>query len=1071
MPTRFPAINPDSIFLDRDHDGIVETVDLQIHLRRGCEAPEVLCAVLDLCAAIGFEAAAMDLPLVTAHAEEAKAVRHHLHIGLGDGFRQAPLRTTRRRAVLSTADPETLATAIRRLAARLATRGVTRGVRRSAVPRTKVTELGRGMAILADLFTRFPYGVVVLQAFDLGTAAEAANLAARLGLEALRLTSPLATPWREASRHGPRIYIGRRSDLARVPGFTAAAPLAEAWESGVLLGSARTGVPDILIYGDGQGLRRVLTFLSRFPMDSAAWETPWLRILVNDIQGFFRGPDRRAELARPKRMVWEYSVGDERREILALLRRGLAARVPSSSIEVEIAIARPLAVRQRFARTIRAHVVRQGLAPRAVRVTVLNAYKPGLSWLAEVVGRDLAGARADRIEITFQDFRERGLEEPLRWLQEIHPADEVLSRQLGISKDRIRFARDGRLDAVYRVRAWRGSRQVYERHYSPRYATRPYLHLFPRAGRVHPTTGWVRLVADDEEILSQRVPTPIERLWETYQRRVLPALNREAEAALARPSGPGAPLFEELRFDVWLDYPAEPLGIAEERVSPLEALHEDLYFVSLDFFGRWARRRRHGKRSCGRILPVMHPHYAGGGGRLRVTLVPREPESTAAPPRDVPRVRLTGLAPRGKRLEVGLAAIPASAAPVRRRWEARLCIAPRIATVLKTPRESGAIHMIASIPDPSVLRAPRQGTPLPVPLDRPLGYAEGVALLRSLSGLPGIRVREEGESFRGVPIFSLEVTHPCPSRWISHLKRRLFKPTLFINCRHHANEVSSTSAALALARLLATVPGCRRLLRGANVVINPMENVDGMAALGTLLHLTPTDKLHAARYNAAGQEYYGEYFTPEPRYGEAKVKPAIWRRWLPDICIDSHGFPSHEWEQPFSGYAPARFREFWIPRALIYLYLPHLEARKGSTARRNAAFLEAWLVGALSQDRRIRAWNARFGERYWKYRDAWLDGRRAPGGPVPCFPLDERLRKTNYAYRMPRITTVDLITEVADETAWGPYLRDCIAAHLQADLALIRLLNRLHVRATKVADQRGQEVRLLWHRDRPLAFQ
>src|SRR5512143_2408379 len=144
MPTRFPAIAPDAIFLDRDHDGIVDTVDLQIHLRRGCETPDVLCAVLDLCAVIGFEAAAMDLPLVTSSAEEAKTVRHHLHIGLAETFRQAPVKRAKWRAVLSAEDPETLEAVIRRLAVHLATRGATRRTRRSAARHGKATEPGRG---------------------------------------------------------------------------------------------------------------------------------------------------------------------------------------------------------------------------------------------------------------------------------------------------------------------------------------------------------------------------------------------------------------------------------------------------------------------------------------------------------------------------------------------------------------------------------------------------------------------------------------------------------------------------------------------------------------------------------------------------------------------------------------------------------------------------------------------------------------------------------------------------------------------------------------------------------------
>src|SRR5512137_757643 len=150
MPSRFPAIEPDAVFLDRDRDGIVDTVDLQIHLRQGCGTPDVLCAVLDLCAVIGFEAAAMELPLVTAGVEEAQTVRHHLHVGLAETFRPAPTERTARRAVVSADDPEALATAIRRLAARLAARGATPRTGDAAGRHATATGAGRGAGALTD---------------------------------------------------------------------------------------------------------------------------------------------------------------------------------------------------------------------------------------------------------------------------------------------------------------------------------------------------------------------------------------------------------------------------------------------------------------------------------------------------------------------------------------------------------------------------------------------------------------------------------------------------------------------------------------------------------------------------------------------------------------------------------------------------------------------------------------------------------------------------------------------------------------------------------------------------------
>ena len=68
--------------------------------------------------------------------------------------------------------------------------------------------------------------------------------------------------------------------------------------------------------------------------------------------------------------------------------------------------------------------------------------------------------------------------------------------------------------------------------------------------------------------------------------------------------------------------------------------------------------------------------------------------------------------------------------------------------------------------------------------------------------------------------------------------------------------------------------------------------------------------LHAARYNALGVEYYSDYFESKPRFQEALAKSRLWRCWLPEVMVDHHGVPSHEWNQPLPGSAPFRFREF-----------------------------------------------------------------------------------------------------------------------------------------------------------------
>jgi hypothetical protein len=364
----------------------------------------------------------------------------------------------------------------------------------------------------------------------------------------------------------------------------------------------------------------------------------------------------------------------------------------------------------------------------------------------------------------------------------------------------------------------------------------------------------------------------------------------------------------------------------------------------------------------------------------------------------------------------------------------------------------------------------RRKKPISVPVERPIGYREGLNLIRSFEGLPGVNIIEEGFSSGGLAICSIEHCHPCPSRFVSHLKRALLKPTLFIYCRHHANEVSSTNAGLKLSYLLATQPEFRRLLKKANVIINPMENVDGVVLIEEMLKWTPKDKLHAGRYNRAGQEYYSEYFNPDTPFGEARVKPDIWKRWLPDICADNHGFPSHEWEQPFSGYAPFRFREWWIPKTFFFFYLPFLEEKEGTPRRTRSEKVGKWIRSSLRKEKEIERWNRIFSQRYWKYRGQWTSPPSALGRWKGGIPLKKRFRRTNYSYRYPHLTAIDLITEVADEITRGKMLKNAISAHLKTNLSLIRLLNSLPFLVMKKGCIGQRSAHLFWHRERALVL-
>jgi hypothetical protein len=1083
-------LSPKKIFLDRDGDGITDSVDLQLHLFPSCSHPTVLSAIMDLSACLGFETMGMNLPLVKPGEERDSSFNHHLYIGLNQELKGVHPRRRKNVYTLGQDDEISLANAIRKFSLWLISskaefsRGMTANKDRKRIGFNLLNPFSNQGLFCSISEISLPilsaYQIILISHPNLPVAVEAANFAARLGLETVGLSLPLTFPFGKEPRHRENfIYLGEKKDLepCGLAGFNDL--LRHEWNSGIFLLPSQKRIPDVLICGDERGLKDILCWLSCLPTDSKGVRAPIFR-KIKIFQGRLReltSKEPSHAVSPPKAFVRDYTIPDEMGEILKLLEEG-AKKLGSKpkSIKIEVLMVRPEGVRKQFEEAIGSLFKRLGLSKITIHVTVLNAYKPGLSWMKEVVLKEVAWRAVDRFEIAFKEFRGRGLEEPTRWLQELYPIVEIISKKLPIPRGKIEFKRDSRMKEVYRVRAWRRGKVIYENQFSPKWVAQLYLLPFPRSRKVHPCTGWVRMKMGEEDIVNQRVKTWTERIWEIYQNEILSLIAEESDRILSRKKPLKETLFEQLRFDIYFDYPMELLGIDQERISPLEALHEDLYFVTLDFFSQWMKKKRVKHLSPGRVLPVIHPNLRGKNGRMRFTLVHQRPETVHGSQEDQEvRTTLRGIFLRGRRIGFDLSLEGGKEGKSDRLIKRIGSLKDRdfeIKEILKEGRNG--FRLIAVGPDsskePKPIKQKIRSAAIDIPTQRPIGYGEGIKIIHSLKNLKGVHVVEEGRSFRGLSVFSVENTYPCPSMFTSHAKQILFRPTFFINCRHHANEVSSTNAGLKLSYVLAVRPQSRNFLKKANVVINPMENVDGMVILEEMLKLTPRDKLHGGRYNSAGREYYEEYFNPETPFGEAKVKAAIWKRWLPDICVDDHGFPSHEWEQPFSGYAPFRFREWWIPRALFYFYLPHLEERRSSPRRRNAEALKNWIRRAISKEKEILRGNRTFSERYLGYRERWSLRESPPKDLIPCFPLQKRFRKTNYSYRFPHITAVDFITEVADETARGRFLKTCIDAHLKTNLSILNLLSSLNISVRKLYRRENGQADFIWYRERPLNF-
>jgi hypothetical protein len=316
---------------------------------------------------------------------------------------------------------------------------------------------------------------------------------------------------------------------------------------------------------------------------------------------------------------------------------------------------------------------------------------------------------------------------------------------------------------------------------------------------------------------------------------------------------------------------------------------------------------------------------------------------------------------------------------------------------------------------------------------------------------------------------------PAPGRVWSAAKLALLKPTALIVARHHANEISSTNAAFRLAWLCANDIYWSDIPRSLNVVILPYENADGAALHARLAAISGAEtwKHHPARYNALGHEFSEAFHDARPRYGESRARPSVWRRWLPDVLVDNHGVPSHEWIQPFAGFgSPPRFRvSYWIPQALIYGIVPHVDDPEYPEHAEAARSLRD-AVSLAVRDTDLGDLNREIGASYRLWGQQREPGR-FPGEfhqemlwHMSSGPPDPQGRGFNARY--PATTVLSWVTEVNDETATGEHLERVARAHLIANRAMLDRMIDAGDRPVRSSFRSGDRVLHRFMRTRPL---
>ena len=110
-------------------------------------------------------------------------------------------------------------------------------------------------------------------------------------------------------------------------------------------------------------------------------------------------------------------------------------------------------------------------------------------------------------------------------------------------------------------------------------------------------------------------------------------------------------------------------------------------------------------------------------------------------------------------------------------------------------------------------------------------------------------------SYAGRDIYAIELLPKCKG-YISRTKRINLLPSEIINSRHHANEVSSTNSAFILLKEILTNEKYKDLSEKLNLVIVPMENVDG-----TAIHYELQQKIHTGNFMLQGLMRFKKNFT------------------------------------------------------------------------------------------------------------------------------------------------------------------------------------------------------------------
>lgn len=784
-----------------------------------------------------------------------------------------------------------------------------------------------------------------------------------------------------------------------------------------------------------------------------------------------------------------YDLSGEEDELWALLReRILPLTGAGDRVTVRGALGQDRKRREALVHRIREEIEAAGAEAGEIRLRC--AFKQGFSWLEEEFApRAAAKGKVAKAVVRFdpkngsgvichaEDFAWNGadeaVEKPPRWLQDLYPADEVMAGIMGISRDAVLFeAGTGDPAATYEAEAWDAEgNSLHRESCTVRTCAVPFLSALPDSGIAIPSTGYLTAEINGKTVLDERIATDAERVWGIYQNDLIPWMREAAENKGFDPER--QPFFHSLTIDVETGGPERELETRTDHISSGEVLADALHLVGRQYFMLLGRSLGKGSFDApGLILPQIH--VRPGRPAVRATLkLPRgeKPDFTPEPA----DCRILRISLCGEKLvpEFGVSAAPAVEAVLpalgRLTEEGFTALSQELAGYGGLKLETAGGQAVIRLPEKPELPCGTDVEQAGLLQDGVIGYETCRDVMQKLRGVPGITVRAAGRSYQGRTVYMAE---PAQRRsgYRSRVKRLQFLPTLFINGRHHSNEVSATNAIFAFIRELLTEKQYENLAEELNLILVPVENVDGAALHEILIKEHPSWEHQVCYTNSLGADLMPHYFEPDTIHTEANVFTRISEKLLPDAFIDLHGVPHHELPQQFGKLGA--YKGLWLPRAMLCAFYFHIDDPAYPS---NRLLSEAWKRNTDRAYRDLetfkqagREWDGRFLKYSWNGTDESFPCKQE--GPLLNYwiPSPYNPRHPYPTVSRPWIYSVMFTAEAADETASGAWLAACAEAHLVHVRAGVDFMRRAQIVAEETFTADEWTARAAYRRLRPV---